>query len=111
VGLLLLIAIVQWPQIRFDYNLLNMQDPKGEAVQTFRELLASPDHSPWYAVVLTEDHKEIQQLQDNLVKLPEVSKVVSILDLVPSEQEAKLTVIEEMSLIMGPELSVTGSGA
>ncbi|MCE7916419.1 MAG: hopanoid biosynthesis-associated RND transporter HpnN, partial [Nitrosomonas sp. PRO5] len=109
VGLLLLLAIVLWPQIRFDYNLLNMQDPKGEAVQTFRELLASPDHSPWYAVVLTEDRKEIQQLQDNLIKLPEVSKVVSILDLVPSEQEAKLAVIEEMSLIMGPGLSVTRS--
>lgn len=109
VGLLLLLAVVLWPQIRFDYNLLNMQDPKGEAVQTFRELLASPDHSPWYAVVLTEDRKEIQQLQDNLIKLPEVSKVVSILDLVPSEQEAKLAVIEEMSLIMGPGLSVTRS--
>lgn len=106
VCLVLLLAAVLWPQIRFDYNLLNMQDPKGEAVQTFRELLTSPDHSPWYAVVLTEDRNEIQQLKENLSKLPEVSKVVSIKDFVPPEQEEKLAVIEEMSLIIGPELSM-----
>lgn len=109
VGLLLLLAIVLWPKIRFDYNLLNMQDPNGEAVQTFRELLASPDNSPWYAVVLAENRKEIQQLKESLDKLPEVSRVVSILDFVPSEQEEKLAIIEGMSLIMGPDLSMTPS--
>ncbi|SFU50985.1 hypothetical protein SAMN05216339_103122 [Nitrosomonas eutropha] len=111
VCLVLLLAAVLWPQIRFDYNLLNMQDPKGEAVQTFRELLASPDHSPWYAVVLTEDRNEIQQLKENLSKLPEVSKVVSIKDFVPPEQEEKLAAIEEMSLIIGPELSMATPSA
>jgi len=108
-GLLLLLAIVLWPQIRFDYNLLNMQDPKGEAVKTFRELLASPEHSPWYAVVLADDRKEIQPLKEKLTQLPEVSKVVSILDFVPQDQETKLAIIEEMSLIMGPGLSITKS--
>lgn len=106
VCLMLLLAAVLWPQIRFDYNLLNMQDPKGEAVQTFRELLASPDHSPWYAVVLTDDRHEISQLKENLEKLPEVDKVISIKDFVPTEQEEKLAMIEEMSLIMGPAPSV-----
>lgn len=105
-GLLLLLAIILWPQIRFDYNLLNMQNPKGEAVQTFRELLASPGHSPWYAVVLAGDRKEIQPLKEKLARLPEVSEVVSILDFVPPDQEAKLAIIEEMSLIMGPGLSI-----
>lgn len=111
VGLLLLLAIALWPQIRFDYNLLNMQDPNGEAVQTFRELLASPDNSPWYAVMLAEDREEIQRLKNNLGKLPEVSRVVSILDFVPSEQETKLAIIEGMSLIMGPDLSMAQPSA
>ena len=104
--LMLLFAVVLLPQIRFDYNLLNMHDQKGEAVQTFRELLTSSDYSPWYAVVLSEDRDEIQPLKEKLSELPEVSKVVSIQDLVPSGQNEKLAMIEEMALILGPELSM-----
>lgn len=104
--LMLLFAVVLLPQIRFDYNLLNMHDQKGEAVQTFRELLTSSDYSPWYAVVLSEDRDEIQPLKEKLSELLEVSKVVSIQDLVPSGQNEKLAMIEEMALILGPELSM-----
>ncbi|WP_430233351.1 MMPL family transporter [Nitrosomonas communis] len=99
---LLLIAIALLPQIRFDYNLLNMQDPKGKAVQTFRELLALPEHSPWYAIVLTKDREEARQLKERLAELPEVGKIITFLDFVPTEQEEKLSVIEEMALIIGP---------
>jgi hopanoid biosynthesis associated RND transporter like protein HpnN len=104
--LMLLLAVMLLPQIRFDYNLLNMHDQSGEAVQAFRELLTSSNYSPWYAVVLTEKRDEIQQLKDKLNELPEVSKVVSIQDFVPSEQNEKLAIIEEMALIIGPELSM-----
>lgn len=99
---LLLIAIALLPQVRFDYNLLNMQDPKGKAVQTFRELLASPEHSPWHAIVLTKDYDETRQLKEHLAELPGVSKIVTMLDFVPTEQEEKLSAIEEMALIIGP---------
>ncbi|SDG99402.1 MMPL family transporter [Nitrosomonas sp. Nm132] len=99
---LLLIAIALLPQVRFDYNLLNMQDPKGKAVQTFRELLASPEHSPWHAIVLTKDQEETRQLAERLAELPGVSKIVTMLDFVPTEQEVKLSAIEEMALIIGP---------
>lgn len=95
-------AIALLPQVRFDYNLLNMQDQKGEAVQAFRQLLADTEHSPWHAVVLANDHKETERLARRLAELPEVSKVVTILDFVPAEQEEKLSLIEEMALTMGP---------
>lgn len=109
--LMILLAVVALPNIRFDYNLLNMHDQNGEAVQAFRELLTSEDYSPWYAVVLADERDEVQQLKSKLGKLPEVGKVVSIQDLVPSEQNEKLTLIEEMSLIIGPELPVLSSAA
>jgi hopanoid biosynthesis associated RND transporter like protein HpnN len=79
-----------------------MQDPKGKAVQTFRELLASPEHSPWHAIVLTKDQEETRQLTERLAELPGVSKIVTMLDFVPTEQEVKLSAIEEMALIIGP---------
>jgi hopanoid biosynthesis associated RND transporter like protein HpnN len=100
-------ALVILPQVRFDYNLLNMQDPEGQAVRTFRELLAEADQSPWHATALASDRKEAERLAKQLTELPEVSKVLTILDFVPSEQEEKIQLIEEMALTMGPITTAT----
>ena len=98
----LLAAAAVVPRIEFDYNLLNLQDQRGEAVQTFRELLAETDHSPWHAIALAGNEVEADRLAQRLTGLPEVSKVVSILDFVPVAQEEKLALIEEMALTLGP---------
>jgi hopanoid biosynthesis associated RND transporter like protein HpnN len=97
-----LAALVMLPQVRFDYNLLNMQDPRGDAVQAFRELLADAEDSPWHAVALAKARKEAEFLAQRVAQLPEVSKVVTIQDFVPLEQEEKLLLIEEMALTTGP---------
>ncbi|HJT50724.1 MAG TPA: MMPL family transporter [Nitrosospira sp.] len=95
-------ALAILPQVRFDYNLLNMQDQQGEAIQTFRELLVQADSSPWHAIALPNDKAEAERLAQQLSALPEVEKVVSIIDFVPPNQEEKLQLIEEMALTMGP---------
>ncbi|SEP09757.1 MMPL family transporter [Nitrosovibrio sp. Nv6] len=95
-------ALAILPQVRFDYNLLNMQDPQGEAVKTFRELLAEADRSPWHATALADNRKDAERLAQRLTELPEVTNVVTILDFVPAEQDEKLQLIEEMALTMGP---------
>lgn len=95
-------ALMLLPQVRFDYNLLNMQDQKADTVQTFRELLAEPDLSPWHVAVLAGNREETEHLVQRLAKLPEVNKVVTILDFVPTEQEEKFSYIQEMALTVGP---------
>jgi hopanoid biosynthesis associated RND transporter like protein HpnN len=95
-------ALAALPQVRFDYNLLNLQDPKGKALQTFRELLADAEHSPWQAVALADSPTEAQRLAQRLAALPEVSKVVTMLDFIPEDQQEKLFLIEELALTMGP---------
>ncbi|MCZ6897088.1 MAG: MMPL family transporter [Betaproteobacteria bacterium] len=107
VGLLAAVALL--PQIKFDYNLLNMQDPKGEAVNTFKELLSEVENSPWYVAVLASNREETDLLVGNLTKLPEVKKVVTIFDFVPEEQEKKLPLIAEMALTTGPIMLSTPS--
>ena len=104
-------AAVVLPQIEFDYNLLNMQNPKDQAVQTFRKLLADPDNSPWQAVALARSRDEAEDLAQRLSKLPEVSRVITILDFVSAGQEEKLPLIEEMALTMGPIALATRSHA
>jgi uncharacterized protein len=107
----LIAAIAVLPQVRFDYNLLNMQDQQGEAVRTFRALLTDTDHSPWHAVVLADNRNETERLVQRLLKLPEVSNVVTILDFVPSDQERKFSLIEEMALTTGPIMLATQAPA
>ena len=105
------VALALLPQVRFDYNLLNMQDQEGEAIRTFRELLAEPDHSPWHAFALAKDREETKHLAQHLAELPEVNKVVTLLDFVPKEQDEKLVLIEEMALTVGPITPSTGMRA
>jgi len=97
-----LAALTLLPQVRFDYNLLNMQDQEGGAVRTFRELLGDPDLSPWHVAVLADNLQKAEVLAQQLKQLPEVSKVVTIRDFVPSEQEEKFSLIKEMALTIGP---------
>jgi uncharacterized protein len=98
----LLSAVALFPQLKFDYNLLNMQDRKGEAVKTFKELLSEVDNSPWYVAVLAGNREEADLLVEDLTKIKEVKKVVTILNFVPEEQEIKLPLIEDMAITTGP---------
>ncbi len=102
-------AVTLLPQVKFDYNLLNMQDPNGKAVNTFKELLSEVENSPWYVAVLADNRKETDLLVKNLAELQEVQKVVTIFDFVPEEQETKLPLIAEMAIITGPIAMATPS--
>lgn len=102
-------SVIALPQVKFDYNLLNLNNPQAESVQTFRELLADAEDSPWHIIALADDYQETEQLVQQLSNLPEVDKVVSVLDLVPTAQAEKSQLIEEMALTLGPILFATAS--
>lgn len=95
-------ALAILPQVRFDYNLLNLKDQRGDAIQAFRELLTEPEHTPWNSISLVPDRKEAERLARQLADLPEVDRVITLLDFVPADQEEKLQLIEDMALTMGP---------
>lgn len=93
-------------QVRFDYNLLNLNDPNGEAIQTFRELLADTNshHSPWFATIAVDSPLEADKIVQQVSRLPEVEKAVTIADFVPEEQDEKLLLIDDIALTVGPFL-------
>ncbi|HQX13231.1 MAG TPA: MMPL family transporter [Nitrosomonas sp.] len=95
-------ASIAIPHIRFDYNLLNMNNPHAESVTTFQELLKNPDDSPWHIEILADNLTELKQLKERLEKLSQVKTVVSILDLVPENQQEKVELITEMAMTIGP---------
>lgn len=98
----ILISVMALPYIRFDYNLLNLNNPHAESVKTFQELLENTEDSPWHIDILVDNFQGTEQVVQRLKALPEVDKVISILDLVPQEQEAKSLLIEEMAMTLGP---------
>lgn len=96
------LSLLALPHIRFDYNLLNLNDPRVESVETFRDLLKNADDSPWHIIALEDDQTDTEQLVQRLTALPEVDKVVTLLDMVPDHQGEKIALIEEMAMTLGP---------
>ena len=94
--------------IRFDHNTLNLQPRNNESVQTYLDLLADSDTSPWTGVLLAKDKKDAEALKHKLDKLPLVDKTVWVKDFVPDDQENKLFIIEQMDLLLGALTTISG---
>ena len=91
--------------IRFDHNMLNLHDQDGVALTTFRQLLADNDLTPWTGIMIAADEAQANSYREQLTRSDLVDKVVSIADFIPGDQDEKLYIIDEMSLLLG-DLSV-----
>ncbi len=107
VGALLLglAAACALPFVRFDDNLLNLRDPESESVAALLDLMDDPRIEPFKASTLAADEAAARELGDRLLALPEVERVVTLLDFVPSDQEEKLDVLSDIWLLMGTALT------
>lgn len=92
---LVLIASLSLKDLRFDYNLLNLQAKGTEAVQYEMKILESAGRSAWSAAMLADSFKEIQEKERQLKALPTVARVESISAVIPDDQEAKAQIIRE----------------
>ncbi len=98
-------ALALLTQISVDFNPINLRDPNTESVKTFKHLLQSKDTSPMTLTSLASSQEEALALQARYEKLPTVDKVTTLMDFVPKDQPAKLAIIEELSLVLGPQLA------
>ncbi|NIW04248.1 MAG: MMPL family transporter [Gammaproteobacteria bacterium] len=99
------LAAVSLSGVSFDDNPLNLRDRTSESVQTFLELVNDPDNIPLTLSVLTSSHEGFSATREELLRLETVASVRSIDDFVPSDQQEKLAVIDELAFIMGGELA------
>ena len=103
--MLALASAVLLSGIRFDHNTLNLHDQDGAALTTFRQLLADNDLTPWTGITIADDAAQADSYRDQFARSDLVDKVVSIADFIPGDQDEKLYIIDEMSLLLG-DLSV-----
>lgn len=93
------------PWLRFDFNPLHLKDPNGPAVRAFAELAADPATTPYVIDVLAPDLPAAEVLAARLRQVPGVAEALTLADLVPVDQEAKLAAIDELALLLGPALT------
>jgi hopanoid biosynthesis associated RND transporter like protein HpnN len=99
-----LAGLILLPRVRFDYNPLNLRDPAAESVATYRELLEQGKTSPWNITVVAPNEQLATEYKARINRVDQVQSSLTLHNLIPSHQEEKLAVIEEMRLILGPHI-------
>ena len=99
-----------WPVCRcstsckFDFNPINLRNPKVELIATFLDLRKDPNTGANAINVLTNSEAEAKKIEARLEKVPEVLRVMSLDSFVPEDQPAKLKLIAQAAKVVGPAL-------
>jgi hypothetical protein len=94
-------------KLEFDFNPLHLQNPSVEAVATYLELRHDPALGANAINVMAPSLDEAAKVADELSRLPEVARTVTLHSFVPSEQDQKLLAIRNASAELEGVLTVT----
>src|SRR5262249_28198006 len=92
------LPLLHW--LQFDFNPLNLRNPKVESVATFLELRNDPAIGANSIYVLATK-EEAQADMEKLGKLPEVSSVRTIESFIPDDQQPKLAALRQLGTALG----------
>ncbi len=104
---LAVVAAGALPQLRFDFDPLKLKDPHTESMATALALMDDPLVNPNTLSVLAATPEAAKAMAERLSALPEVKQVITISDLVPQDQDTKLTMLEDLAGLLGPVLDDT----
>jgi uncharacterized protein len=93
------------PAVSFDFNPLNLKDPKSESMRTFDRLAADPATSPHVIDVVAPTLEQADALAARLEALDEVGAAITLSSFVPQAQDEKLELIESLAFYLGPALA------
>jgi hopanoid biosynthesis associated RND transporter like protein HpnN len=108
VGGTLLLVVAGLPLLyfmKFDFNPINLRNPKAESIATFLDLRKDPNTGANAINVMTTSEAEAKKIEAKLEKLPEVLRVMSVDSFVPEDQPAKLQLIAKAAKVVGPALN------
>jgi hopanoid biosynthesis associated RND transporter like protein HpnN len=97
-------ALTLLPRLSFDRNPLNLRDARSESVATIRDLMTASEQPVMGITILAPDAGAAKTMVEQLRHLPEAGQVISAADFVPEVTDAKLAILDELSLLVAPEL-------
>ena len=92
------------PKLYFDYNPLNLYDPRSDAVLAIKELFKNEMTCPWTISILARNSKEAKEMAGRLKGLKEVQEAITFTSFVPEDQRSKLAILSDIALFMPPGL-------
>ncbi|MCP4620161.1 MAG: MMPL family transporter [Bradyrhizobium sp.] len=104
----LLVVIAGLPLLyfmKFDFNPINLRNPRVESIATFLDLRKDPNTGANAINVLTNSEADARRIEARLSKVPEVASVRSLDSFVPADQPAKLKLIEKAAKVLMPVLN------
>lgn len=99
-GVSMLASIATLPLVEFDFNPLHLRDPNGPAMRSLNDLLKDPQRTPNVISVVTKSPEAAKALAERMALLPEVAQAISIDSFVPADQEAKLALVQDASVLL-----------
>jgi uncharacterized protein len=85
-------------KLSFDFNPINLQDPKAPSVVAYRELQGNPLTSGSDADLVAKSLAEADDIAKRLAALPQVLRTLTLNSFVPDDQEQKFAVIKAAAL-------------
>jgi hopanoid biosynthesis associated RND transporter like protein HpnN len=90
------------PRVTFDSNPIHLRDPNSESVTTLLDLAEVGEAPLLNLVAVMPNHAAALAAASSLRDLPEVRTVITTAELVPGDQDAKLAVLADLDLLLGP---------
>lgn len=87
-------------QIRFDLNMLRLQSRKSESVKWEKKLIEDSKHPSMQGAVFARSLEEVEKKTKALEALPSVSRVESVVSLLPPDQKEKIDLLREMKPLL-----------
>jgi hopanoid biosynthesis associated RND transporter like protein HpnN len=95
--------------LRFDFNPINLRNPKTEAVATYLELKYDPDSGANDIQVLEPSLSDADTVAAKLRALPQVARALTLSNFIPDNQQQKLPLIQDAAKTLLPILNPTAS--
>ena len=102
--LLAIAATFSLSHVRLDSNPVNLRDPNSESVVAFKDLLHSKTDSPFALIALSDSLENADNLATRMEKLSTVNKTVTLKSFVAEDQDEKLEIIDDLSLVLSTDL-------
>ncbi len=87
-------------KVKFDLNMLHLQSPKVESVIWEKKLLEGAELSSIYGEILSHSLQDVRQKTKALESLPTVSRVESVVTLLPPDQEEKIAFLKKLKPVL-----------
>jgi hopanoid biosynthesis associated RND transporter like protein HpnN len=88
------------PWLELETNIVKIRNPDTESVEAFEDLLEDAATTPWYLDMLAPNLEEAQLLAERVRGLDTVDFAVTLADYVPSDQEDKLDLLDDVAFML-----------